>query len=207
MIGLPPSFVRCTSSSVVVVHTFQTFSPQKPLGQSKSFTDLGPRSLRFTTVSSFFSLETDRLIEAKFFVEPPWDGGMKVCSNGPGLITSMSAMPIYGKNLKNLLLWNQTADDLESWYTTSGTRVLPSLLPSRPSVRRPSSTIFKDLLLQNRLAYQSQMSYGASVGWGNESLFVGSGVTKMAATPIYCKNSSKFFISRTKGPMTLWLGM
>ena len=38
----------------------------------------------------------------------------------------------------------------------------------------PSSTIFKDLL-QNRLAYQSQISYGASVGWGNESLFAGSG--------------------------------
>ena len=39
----------------------------------------------------------------------------------------------------------------------------------------PSSTSFKDHLLQNCLAYQSQISYGASVGWGNESLFVGSG--------------------------------
>ena len=28
------------------------------------------------------------------------DGGMKVCSNGPGHMTKMAAMPIYGKNLK-----------------------------------------------------------------------------------------------------------
>ena len=58
----------------------------------------------------------------------------------------------------------------------------------RPSgVGRPS-TIFKDLLLQNRLASQSQISYGASVGLGNESLFAGSeSQTKMAAMPIYDK--------------------
>ena len=37
----------------------------------------------------------------------PWNGGTKVCSNGPGHMTKMAAMPIYGKNLKNLLLWNQ----------------------------------------------------------------------------------------------------
>ena len=28
------------------------------------------------------------------------------------------------KTIRNLL-WNQTADDLESWYAASGTRVLP----------------------------------------------------------------------------------
>ena len=32
-------------------------------------------------------------------------------------------------------------------------------------------------------------------------------MTKMAATPIYGKNPSKIFFSRTKGPMILWLGM
>ena len=32
-------------------------------------------------------------------------------------------------------------------------------------------------------------------------------MTKMAATPIYGKNPSKIVFSRTKGPMTLWLGM
>ena len=54
--------------------------------------------------------------------------GTKVCSNGPGHMTKMATMPIYGKNLKNLLLWNQTADDLETWYASSGFQVLPSLL-------------------------------------------------------------------------------
>ena len=30
-----------------------------------------------STFSSFFSLETAGLIEAKFYVEPPWDGELK----------------------------------------------------------------------------------------------------------------------------------
>ena len=40
-------------------------------------------------------------IEAKFHVEPQWEAGTKVCSNGPGHMTKMAAMPIYGKNMKN----------------------------------------------------------------------------------------------------------
>ena len=60
-------------------------------------------------------------------MEPPWDGGTKVCSNGPGHMTKMATMPIYGKNLKNLLLQNQMADDLESWYAALGAQVLSSL--------------------------------------------------------------------------------
>ena len=35
----------------------------------------------------------------KFHLYPPWDGGTKVCSNGPGHMTNMAVMPIYGKNL------------------------------------------------------------------------------------------------------------
>ena len=54
--------------------------------------------------------------------------GRKVCSNGPGHMTKMATMPIYGKNLKNLLLWNQKADDLETWYASLGAWVLPNLL-------------------------------------------------------------------------------
>ena len=60
-------------------------------------------------------------------MESPWDGGTKVCSNGPGHITKMAAMPIYNKNLKNLLIRNEKADDLETWYEASGARVLQSL--------------------------------------------------------------------------------
>ena len=52
---------------------------------------------------------------------------MKVCSNGPGHVTMMAAMPIYGKILKNFRLRNQKSYDLETWYVASGARVLPSL--------------------------------------------------------------------------------
>ena len=53
-----------------------------------------------STFSNFFFLETARPIAAKFYVEPPWDVGTKVCSNGPGHMTKMAAIPIYVKNLK-----------------------------------------------------------------------------------------------------------
>ena len=50
-----------------------------------------------STFSDFFFLETAWPIEAKFYVEPPWDGGTKVWSNGLDDMTKMAAMPIYGK--------------------------------------------------------------------------------------------------------------
>ena len=53
---------------------------------------------RPSTFSNIFSSETAWPIKAKFYVEPPWEGGTKVCINGPGHITKMAAMPIYGKN-------------------------------------------------------------------------------------------------------------
>ena len=37
-------------------------------------------------------------IEAKWHMEPLWDGIMEVYLNGPGHMTKMFAMPIYGKN-------------------------------------------------------------------------------------------------------------
>ena len=57
---------------------------------------------RPSTISNVFSSETVWPIEAKFYVEPPWEEGTKVYINGPGHMTKMAAMPIYiyGKNLK-----------------------------------------------------------------------------------------------------------
>ena len=49
----------------------------------------------FSNISS----ETTGPIEAKFHMEPPRVRGTKVCSKGPGHMTKMGAMPIYGKNL------------------------------------------------------------------------------------------------------------
>ena len=37
-------------------------------------------------------------IKARFQMEPQWDRGTEVCSNDPGHVTKMVAMPIYGKN-------------------------------------------------------------------------------------------------------------
>ena len=53
---------------------------------------------RVFTFSNVFSCGTTGPIEVKFHVEPPWDGGTKVCIWGPGHMTKMADMPIYGKN-------------------------------------------------------------------------------------------------------------
>ena len=68
--------------------------------------------------SNLFSSETTWPIKAKFYVEPPWEGGTKVYINGLGHMTKMAAMPIYGKNL---LLQNRRADFHKTWYVASGT--------------------------------------------------------------------------------------
>ena len=49
--------------------------------------------------SNIFSSETIRPLEAKFHMDPPWDGGTKVYSNGLDHMTNMAAMPIYVKHL------------------------------------------------------------------------------------------------------------
>ena len=57
-----------------------------------------------STFSNIFSSETAWPIEAKFHMEPPWDGRTKVCTNGPGHITKMAVIFIYGKNFKKIFL-------------------------------------------------------------------------------------------------------
>ena len=65
-----------------------------------------------STFSNIFSSETNGPIEAKFHVALPWNGETKVYTV---------------KILINLLLWNQKADDLETWYAASSAQVLPSV--------------------------------------------------------------------------------
>ena len=83
---------------------FSLFSSPEPLG-SQGELIVYPLSRRpsvrrcpLSTISNIFSSETALPIKAKFYVEPPWEGGRKVCINGPGHMTKMAA--IYGKNLK-----------------------------------------------------------------------------------------------------------
>ena len=54
-------------------------------------------SVRPPQCSKIFS-ETAGPIKAKFYVEPPWVGGMIFCSRHLGHMTKMAATPIYGKN-------------------------------------------------------------------------------------------------------------
>ena len=86
------------------------------------------------TFSNVFSLETAMPIEAKFHVEPSWYGGIKINTNGICHMTNMAAMPIYGKTFKNLLLWIQKVNDVETWYGVLGIQVLPSLIKWCPWV-------------------------------------------------------------------------
>ena len=81
---------------------------------------------------------------------------------------------VYVVNIfKHLLLWNH-------WTDWSQIYVCVYVV-----------NIFKHLL-RNYWAYWSKISYGASLGWGNESLFKCPGhMTKMATMPIYGKNLKK----------------
>ena len=67
------------------------------------------------TFSNIFFSKTACPIKTKFYVEPPWVGGTKVCSRHLGHMTKMAATPF-----KNLLLQNRQADFHETWYVASG---------------------------------------------------------------------------------------
>ena len=95
----------------ISVHTHFISSPE-PLGSQGELiiypcSGVRPSSVRrppvrrTSTISNIFSSETAWPIKAKFYVEPPWEGETKVYINGPGHMTKMAAMLIYGKNLKN----------------------------------------------------------------------------------------------------------
>ena len=72
---------------------------QRLIGELIGYPWSGVRRLRPSAISNVFSSETAWPIKAKFYVEPPWEVGKKVYINGPGHMTKMAAMPIYGKNL------------------------------------------------------------------------------------------------------------
>ena len=61
-------------------------------GQDHSLTFVQGHSV-FNNFKHFYS-ETIGPIEAEFHLEPPWDDWTKFCSNGPGHMTKMAAMPI-----------------------------------------------------------------------------------------------------------------
>ena len=87
--------------------------------RSRSFIDLCARSLRFNIFKILFLRNSQA-----DWCQISWDGGTKVCSNGPGLMTKLAAMPIYGKNIKK----SSSLEPKGRWPWKSGTRVQPSML-------------------------------------------------------------------------------
>ena len=56
------------------------------------------------TQIKYFQASFPQPIEAKFHVEPPLAGRTKVLSNGPGHMTKMAAMSIYGKKALKIFI-------------------------------------------------------------------------------------------------------
>ena len=117
---------------------------------------------------------------------------------------------IYMKNLHVYEISKPWLELLSSPHLSH--RLICELIGYSWSVVRPSlpSVVnnFKQLLLQNRLHHQSQILCGAILGRGRKvsSQHLGH-MTKIAATPIYGKNPSKIFFSRTGRPIFTKLGM
>ena len=131
MSGLGPPLVRRyhTTYSSGTRSLFLAHLSQRLMGELIVYQSLRrPSVVRQSTISNIFSSETTEPIKLKFHMETPYDGGTKVCSNGPGHMTKMAATPIYGKKpFKNLPLKNQKADDLRTLYVALGMWGLPSL--------------------------------------------------------------------------------
>ena len=93
---------------------FSSPEPKAPGGAYSTGRLRRPSVRRPSTILNDFSSKTTRPIATKFHIQPPGPLGKKSCSNGLGHMTNMAAMPIYNKNLKNLLLQNQQTDGLET---------------------------------------------------------------------------------------------
>ena len=111
------------------------------------------------------------------------------------------------KTYKNHLLWNQKADDLESWYAALGTQVLPNLFWDDLnlfygkvkfwSLCHPyvcmCVNIFKHLFLRNHWANQKS-KFHTEPRWDRKMKICSTGpghMTKIATIPIYGKSLKK----------------
>ena len=65
-------------------------------------------------ISNIFSSEIKGPFRARFYIEHLCLMGTKVYIIGPGHMTKMAAMPIYGKIIKGLLVQYHKLDDLET---------------------------------------------------------------------------------------------
>ena len=74
-----------------------------------------------STYKNIVFSESTRPIELKFHVKTTYDKLAKSYMKYFGYMTKMAATPIYGtKSFKSLLLKNQKADYLRTWYVALG---------------------------------------------------------------------------------------
>ena len=73
-----------------------------------------------STFSKGFSSETTGPISFKFRMQFPSKGGKKVYICGPGHMTKMATMPIYGKNLRKSSSPEPLGRFLETLYVAAG---------------------------------------------------------------------------------------
>ena len=97
--SLSSIFFNSGMCTIKRLHAFLAHLSQSLIGELIGYTWSGV--VRPSSVHIFKRRKTAWPIKAKFYVEPPWQGGTKVYINGPGRMTKMATMPIYhGKNLK-----------------------------------------------------------------------------------------------------------
>ena len=75
---------------------------------------IGKQTLSYLSILNDFSSETIGPIVTKFHIQPRENLGKKSYSNGLGHMIKVAAIPIYGKNRKNILLQNLWTDDHET---------------------------------------------------------------------------------------------
>ena len=86
----------------LLTHLFLAHLTRRLIGELIVYLCSGVRCRRRRCRPPFlnvFSSETAWPINAKFFVEPPWEGGTKVCINGPGHLAKM----VLGKEERKLI--------------------------------------------------------------------------------------------------------
>ena len=66
----------------------------------------------------------------KFYMQPPGNERKKSYMFGPGFMTKMAAMPIYGK--RKSYVRNHGVDYLETWFIASGIYFLKVYLNNDP---------------------------------------------------------------------------
>ena len=101
--ALPDKIINILKLSYMKTMSLLAHLSQGLTGEFKGYPWTGVRrpsssvACRPSTISNVFSSAWP--IKAKFYVEPPWQGGKKVYINGQGHMTKMAAMAIYSKTL------------------------------------------------------------------------------------------------------------